>query len=142
MPTTERKTRACVACFEKNLKCDRANPCSKCAKRNSTCLYSHVQKRRKTPQRSAKRIKEMETRVQAMEALIRSRSEGERRKVATQQSDVKWYLKITANDGMDDQLDDLNEAFPLDIVGGGLPLAQWGVIKHQGPSRQLVKRPL
>jgi hypothetical protein len=142
MPTTERKTRACVACFEKKLKCDRANPCSKCAKRNSTCLYSHVEKRRKTPQKSAKRIKEIEARVQAMEALIKSRSEGDCRKVATQQSNMEGYLKITANDEMDDQLDDLNEAFPLDIIGGGLPLTQWGVIKHQGPSRQLVKRPL
>jgi hypothetical protein len=77
-----------------------------------------------------------------MEALIRSRSEGECRKVATQQSDMEGYPKITANDEMDDQLDDLNEAFPLDIIGGGLPLAQWGVIRHQGPSRQLVKKAL
>jgi hypothetical protein len=65
----------------------------------------------------------MEARVQAMEALIRSRSEGECRKVATQQSSMEGYPKTTANDEMDDQLDDLNEAFPLDIIGGGLPLA-------------------
>ena len=134
MPITERKTRACVACSEKKLKCDRANPCSKCAKRNSRCLYSHVEKPRKTPQRSAKRIKEMEARVQAMEALIRSRSEDESWKVATQQSNMEGYPKATANDEIDD---DLNEVF-----GGGLPPAQWGVINPQGPSRQLVKRPL
>src|ERR1700739_953793 len=84
----------------------------------------------------------MEARVQAMEALMRRRSEGECRKVATQQSNMEGYPKITANDEMEDQLDDLNEAFPPDIIGGALPLTQWGVIKHQGPSRQLVKRPL
>lgn len=142
MPVKEEKTRACVACFKKKLKCDRVRPCSKCVERKSTCLYSHVEKPRKTPQRNAKRIKEMEVRLQAMEALVRERSNGGCQEVATRQANLDGYPEITANVEMDDLLGDPNEVFPLDIIGGGFPLAQWEVIRHQGPSRQLVKRPL
>jgi hypothetical protein len=144
MPFAEGRTRAFVTCFEKKLKCDREIPCLNCVKRKLSCLYSHVEKPRKTPQRNAKRIKEMETRLQAMEELMKSTVE------ADDQGPSKLMpteLLATSDpglpdEGMQNQLDDSDTAFSLNRSDARSLAAQWKLIKYQGPSRPLVKRPL
>jgi hypothetical protein len=142
MPLAAGKTRACIACFEKKLKCDRETPCSKCVKRRTECLYNHIEKPRKAPQRNAKRIKEMEARLQAMESLLRSTKEAAPQDSGFElQNNAIGSTIMSTDDDADDQVDNI-EAFSLDPVSDELPTMQWKMIKHQGPSRQLVKRPL
>jgi Fungal specific transcription factor domain/Fungal Zn(2)-Cys(6) binuclear cluster domain len=142
MPLAAGNTRACIPCFEKKLKCDRETPCSRCVKRQTECLYSHVEKPRKAPQRNAKRIKEMEARLQAMESLLQSTKEAAPKDSGFELQNKAIGSTIMAiDDDADDQTDNM-EAFSLDLVGDEVPTSQWKMIRHQGVSRQLVKRPL
>lgn len=38
-PTRHRTAQACLACAKSKLRCDGSEPCSRCAKKNITCLY-------------------------------------------------------------------------------------------------------
>lgn len=78
-----------------------------------------------------------------MEALIKSSPED-----AGQGSTVSRSTRvassniISADDETQGQLDNPDAAFSLATIGAGLTSTQWRLTKHEGPSRQLVKRPL
>lgn len=78
-----------------------------------------------------------------MESLLQSTNEAAQKDSAIELQDnaISATTTVPEGDGHD-QFDNLNEDFPLEIVDNWAPPTQWRVIKHQGPSRQLVKRPL
>lgn len=143
MLSVEGKTRACIICFEKKLKCDRKIPCSNCVKRKASCLYSHVERPRKTPQRNAKRIKEMELRLQAMEEMLRDTVQIDALKSSNLlPTEGETSGLFSPNNRLRTQLSGLDDTLFLDYGEIGPPPGHWSIISHQGPSRQLIKRPL
>ncbi|KIY43290.1 hypothetical protein FISHEDRAFT_53788 [Fistulina hepatica ATCC 64428] len=50
-PITQARRKACVACTESKIKCDREIPCSKCKARDRTCIYPAATKRTQSRRR-------------------------------------------------------------------------------------------
>jgi hypothetical protein len=143
MSLAEGRTRACIICFEKKLKCNRQDPCLNCIKRKLSCVYSHVEKPRKTPQRNAKRIKEMETRLAAMEDLLRNTVDSD-----SQQSSNSLPIERSTpglgplNEQRQNQLEEPDVDFLSADSEMGPSSSRLRLIKHQGSSKKFVKWPL
>ncbi|KAF2670128.1 hypothetical protein BT63DRAFT_454307 [Microthyrium microscopicum] len=70
-PKRKKTSRACDSCRKKKIRCDAAtNPCLNCVNYQVPCVFTRVDKPRKTPRRSGKRIDELESRLGRMENML------------------------------------------------------------------------
>jgi hypothetical protein len=57
------KSRACLSCYHRKIKCDRKQPCANCVDSNELCSFPHEKIRRNRPGRKAAEAQMVEKRI-------------------------------------------------------------------------------